>query len=101
MVTRGRDQYELAAASELRTLTERLDSLRALAERTSGDQRFALERALDQARGIRNRTEAKIEDVRRSSDDAWKLVKVHADAALAQFRAGLDQIESQFRRAAA
>jgi hypothetical protein len=101
MITRGRDRYELAAASELKTLTERLDNLRALAERTSGDQRFALERALDAVRGIRNRTEAKIEDVRRASDDAWQLVKVHADAALAQFRSGLDQIESQFRRVAA
>ena len=101
MRTRGRDRYELAAASELRTLTERLDDLRALAERTSGDQRFALERALDAVRGIRNRSEAKIEDVRRASDDAWQLVKVHADAALAQFRSGLDQIESQFCRAAA
>jgi hypothetical protein len=101
MVTRGRDRYELAAASELRTLTERLDNLRALAERTSGDHRFALERALDAVRGVRNRTEAKIEDVRRSSDDAWQLVKVHADTALAQFRSGLDQIESQFCRVAA
>jgi hypothetical protein len=101
MVTRGRDRYELAAASELRTLTERLDNLRALAERTSGERRFALERALDAVRGVRNRTEAKIEDVRRASDDAWQLVKVHADTALAQFRGGLDQIESQFRRVAA
>jgi hypothetical protein len=56
---------------------------------------------LDAVRGIRNRTEAKIEDVRRASDDAWQLVKVHADSALAQFRGGLDQIESQFRRVAA
>jgi len=62
---------------------------------------FALERALDQVRGLRNRTEAKLEDVRRASEDAWKLVKVHADAALAQFRAGLDQIENQFSRMAA
>jgi hypothetical protein len=101
MGIRGRDRYELAAASELKMLTERLDNLRALAERTSEDQRFALERALDAVRGIRNRTEAKIEDVRRASDDAWQLVKVHADLALAQFRSGLDQIESQFRRVAA
>jgi hypothetical protein len=101
MANRGRDRYELAAASELKTLTERLDNLRALAERTSGDRRFTLERALDEVRGIRNRTEAKLEDVRRAPDDAWQLVKVHADAALAQFRGGLDQIESQFRRIAA
>jgi hypothetical protein len=101
MRTHGRDRYELAAASELKMLTERLDRLRALAERTSGERRFALERALDAVRGIRNRTEAKIEDVRRSSDDAWHLVKVHADAALAQFRSGLDQIENQFRQIAA
>jgi hypothetical protein len=101
MRTRGRDRYELAAASELKMLTERLDSLRALAERTSGERRFALERSLDAVRGFRNRCEAKIEDVRRASDDAWQLVKVHADAALAQFRSGLDQIESQFRQIAA
>jgi len=82
-------------------LTERLESLRALAARTSGERRFALERSLDAARGFRNRSEAKIEDVRRASDDAWHLVKVHADAALAQFRSGLDQIESQFRQIAA
>ena len=47
MANRGRDRYELAAASELKTLTERLDNLRALAERTSGDRRLILERALD------------------------------------------------------
>jgi len=101
MGNRGRERYEVAAASELKTLTERLDNLRALAERVSGEQQFALERALDQVRGLRNRTEAKLEDVRRASEDAWQLIKVHADAALAQFRAGLDQIESQFRRIAA
>ncbi|KJB95401.1 hypothetical protein GGE65_003764 [Skermanella aerolata] len=101
MNTRGRDRYELAAATELKMLSERLDSLRAQAERTSGERRFALERSLDALRGIRNRTEAKIEDVRRASDDAWQLVKVHADAALAQFRSGLDQVESQSRQVAA
>jgi hypothetical protein len=101
MAVRGRDHYEVSAAQELKSLTERLDHLRAVAERVPGERRFTLERALDEMRGLRNRTEAKLEDVRRAPEDAWKLVKVHADAALAQFKGGLELIERQFRRVAA
>jgi hypothetical protein len=101
MAARGRDRYETSAAQELKALTDRLDHLRAVAERVSGERRFKLERGLDDLRGLRNRCEAKLEDVRRASEDAWHLVKVHADAALAQFRGGLERIEGQFQRIAA
>jgi len=101
MTARSRDRYETSAAQDLKALTDRLDQLRAVAERVSGERRFTLERALDELRGLCNRCEAKLEDVRRASEDAWHLVKVHADAALAQFRGGLERIEGQFHRIAA
>jgi len=101
MARRVRETYLEDAAAVLARLTDRLDGLRAFTERTPSAQRFALERALDELRGLRNRTEAKLEDVRRSSEDAWQLIKVHSDNALAQFKGGLDRVETQMQRSAA
>ncbi|UEM19247.1 hypothetical protein JL100_019380 [Skermanella mucosa] len=101
MTHRSRDRFESASSLEMKALTERLDNLRAVAERVPGDQKFLLERSLDELRGLRNRCEARLEDARRASEDAWYLVKVHAEAALAQFRAGIETIENQYRRMAA
>jgi hypothetical protein len=101
MAHRSRDRFDSAASVELKSLTERMDGLRLVAARVSGDQKLALERSLDDLRGLRNRCEARLEEARRASEDAWYLVRVHAESALAQFRGGLEAIENQYRRIAA
>jgi len=101
MAHRLRQRYVEAACSELNVLTRRLERLRSVVERGRGDRRLQHERHLDDLRGLANRATAKVEDVRRASEDAWKSFKVHADSAIAQFRDKIEIFEAEFAELAA
>lgn len=93
MAPRMKQVYVSRAAEDLRILGERLDRLRAATERLGTDRKLLLEPALDDMRGMRNRAEAKLEDVRRTSDDAWPVFKVHADGAIESLRSAIHRFE--------
>lgn len=96
-----KQRYLSRASAQLEHLNKRLDELRSMAERLGRDRRRPLERALDGARGLRNRAEAKLEDVRRAGEDAWRAFMVPAEAALAELRSVLEQLEGDFCQQAA
>ena len=93
MARRMKQVYVSRAAEDLRILAERLDRLRAATERLGADRKLLLEPALDDMRGMRNRAEAKLEDVRRAPDDAWSVFKVHADGAIENLKLAIHRFE--------
>ncbi|HYE39291.1 MAG TPA: hypothetical protein VEB23_05125, partial [Ramlibacter sp.] len=78
----------------------RLEQLRSIVERTGGD-RLNLERALDHARGLRNRVLARVEAARQSSDDAWPFARAQADQAVNEMMQAIGELEQQLSKAAA
>lgn len=76
---------------------EKLDELRCHAERLPVVQRRDAESALDRLRGLFNRALARVEAVRMAGDDADKLKRAVAGAAVAleELRDGLTGMENR------
>ena len=81
---------------------ERLDGLRAWAERSPQTRRHGLEQDLDQLRGMLNRARALLEGVRMAGDDAGSIAtaRATASAAVSDLMDGLERLETQLPIAA-
>lgn len=100
-MTRRRRQAHEGLCRDVLTQTDaRLEQLRTAAERSKGD-RLGLERALDNARGLRNRVLARVEAAHQASDDAWPFARAQADQAVAEMMQAVADLEQTLSRAAA
>lgn len=93
MFRRSKEAYLATAAEELRDLHDRMETLRLSSRRLESGQGLLLERALDDLRGRSNRAEARLEEVRRASEDAWAMLRPRSEAALETLRTGIAHLE--------
>ena len=94
--------WELARRNEIEEFTVRLEALRKSTFYLTGDVRLDAERSLDELRGLINRALARIEAIRFSHDDTWRLARQPAETAFARARETFEELEAKlFRRAAA
>lgn len=95
MYRRSRQAYEDSCARRIALSRDRLERLRLSSRQVENSHRLDFERALDDLRGRCNSALAKLEAVRRSSDDGWSFTAVHADAAFERLQEGLNRLEAQ------
>ncbi|HYG91027.1 MAG TPA: hypothetical protein VD978_32765 [Azospirillum sp.] len=101
MSNHQRHSHEALCHKLLSEATDRLEQLRSTVERGDTDGRLDLERALDAARGLRNRALARVEAARQASDDAWTFACAQADQAIDELLQAINDLEHRLARAAA
>lgn len=86
---------------DIRGANERLDGLCAEIYRLVGERRAESERRFDQARGLFNRSLARLEALRRAPRDAWEGAADQAEEAVVALRRVLAELDGERRTAAA
>lgn len=90
---RDRQSCQSGYERELSHAGERLERLRGMVQRFRPDQRSPWELRLDEARGRLNRCAAKLEALRRSDGDTWRVAATHAAEAFRALAQALDLVD--------
>ncbi len=95
MKNRQAHGHEALYQTQLSDAADRLEQIRSVVERSNTDSRLDLERALDVARGLRNRGLARIEAARHASDDTQSFARTQANQTINELLHAIKELEQR------
>lgn len=91
-----REDYQRKIEAQLREWSQKIDELTAKVEGAEADAKAEYERRITELRSKHRAVQDRLDEIRRSSDEAWETLKVGMESAMNQFKRTLDEALSKF-----
>ncbi|MEE4265448.1 MAG: coiled coil domain-containing protein [Desulfobacteraceae bacterium] len=93
----NKEQYKEKVKAQLREWDAKIDQLKAKADRAKAEFKIDYTHHLEELRSKRERTKAKLEELKVAGDKAWESVKDGLEKASADLKRALDEAVSKFK----